>query len=42
VDWGWLYGALPSGQYRIGKEIMNFRGAGDFDKSMAYAEFTVS
>ena len=42
VDWGWLYGNLPTGQYRIGKEIMNFRGTGDFDKAMAYAEFTVS
>lgn len=42
VDWEWLYGDLPAGQYRIGKEIMHFRGAGDFDKSMAYAEFTVS
>ena len=27
--------------YRIGKEIMNFRGPGDYDKEMVYVEFTV-
>jgi len=41
VDWEWLYGALPSGEYRIGKEIMNFRKTGDYDIEMAYAEFTI-
>ena len=41
VDWEWLYGKLPSGDYRIGKEFMNFRGTGDFDKDIVYAEFTI-
>ena len=41
VDWEWLYGKLPSGDYRIGKEFMNFRGTGDFDKETVYAEFTI-
>ena len=41
VDWEWLYGELSAGQYRIGKEIMNFRGTGDFDKQMVYAEFKI-
>ena len=41
VVWEWLYGELPSGEYRIGKEIMNFRDTGDFDKQMVYAEFKV-
>lgn len=41
VDWEWLYGKLPSGDYRIGKEFMNFRGTGDFDKEIVYAEFTI-
>lgn len=41
VDWEWLYGELPAGEYRIGKEIMNFRGTGDFDKQMVYAEFKI-
>ncbi len=41
VNWEWLYGRLPAGEYRIGKEIMNFRGAGDFDQEMVYATFTI-
>lgn len=41
VNWEWLYGELPAGKYRIGKEIMNFRGVGDFDKEMVYAEFVI-
>lgn len=41
VDWEWLYGKLPSGDYRIGKEIMDFRGPGDFDKKMFYVEFGI-
>ena len=39
VDWEWLYGNLSEGDYRIGKEIMDFREAGDFDKKMYYVEF---
>ena len=41
VNWEFLYGKLPAGKYRIGKEIMNFRGPGDYDKCMLYAEFTI-
>ena len=41
VDWGWLYGSLCPGHYRIGKEIMDFRGTGDYDKEMYYAEFEI-
>ena len=41
VKWESLYGELPAGIYRIGKEIMNFRGTGDYDKEMAYAEFVI-
>lgn len=41
IDWTWLYGELPPGDYRICKEFMDFRGAGDFDRALAYAEFTV-
>lgn len=41
VDWEWLYGALPAGTYRIGKEIMDFREAGDFDEAIAYALFSI-
>ena len=41
VDWEWLYGSLEPGHYRIGKEIMDFRGTGDYDKEMYYAEFEI-
>ena len=41
VDWEWLYGELSAGDYRIGKEIMDFRGPGDYDKQMLYAEFGI-
>ena len=41
VNWEWLYGELSAGEYRIGKEIMNFRGTGDFDEEMVYAEFII-
>ncbi|MBQ8280310.1 MAG: hypothetical protein IJZ23_10745 [Roseburia sp.] len=42
VDWEWLYGSLPAGHYRIGKEIMDFRGTGDYDKAFYYAEFEIN
>jgi len=41
VDWEWLYGSLPAGRYRIGKEIMDFREPGDFDEKMYYACFDI-
>lgn len=42
TDWEWLYGALTPGNYRIGKEILNFQAPGDYDKLMCYAQFTVT
>ena len=41
VDWSWLYGELAPGRYRIGKEVMDFRKAGDYDTQVYYAEFSV-
>ena len=41
VDWEWLYGELPAGEYRIGKVITNFRATGDYDEEMLYADFIV-
>lgn len=41
TDWTWLYGQLPAGTYRIGKNILNFRGPGDYDETTYYAEFTI-
>ncbi|MBP5604083.1 MAG: hypothetical protein J6X60_00865, partial [Ruminiclostridium sp.] len=42
LDWKWLYGTLPAGKYRIAKEFMDFRGAGDYDKQTFYAEFRIT
>ena len=41
VNWEWLYGQLSAGEYRIGKEISNFRGPGDYEKEIAYAYFVI-
>jgi hypothetical protein len=41
VDWGWLYGSLATGDYRIVKDILDFRKAGDYDKYYLTAEFTI-
>ncbi|MEA1962156.1 MAG: M56 family metallopeptidase [Bacillota bacterium] len=41
VDWDWLYGSLDTGEYRIVKNISDFRGTGDYDKYNLAAEFTI-
>ena len=41
INWEWLYGKLPKGNYRIAKEIMDFRESGDFDKRIFYAYFEI-
>lgn len=41
INWEHLYGKLSPGYYRIGKEIMDFKGTGDFETEMYYAEFTI-
>ena len=40
-NWSFLYGELPPGNYRIVKEIMDWREAGDFDEKWYYAEFSL-
>lgn len=42
VNWESLYSELPTGTYRIGKKIMDFRGAGDYDEREYYAQFTIA
>ena len=42
INWEWLYGELPAGEYRIGKVITNFRATGDYDEEMFYAEFVIA
>lgn len=39
LNWEWLYGKLPAGEYRVGKVIHDFRETGDFDKYAVYAHF---
>ena len=41
INWEWLYGELPAGKYRIGKEIMDFRASGDYDTEWYYTEFEI-
>nr|MBQ8251814.1 hypothetical protein [Lachnospiraceae bacterium] len=41
VNWTWLYDSLPEGEYRMAKEIMDFRQSGDYDTCITYAYFTV-
>lgn len=40
-DWNFLYGTLPVGEYRIGKEIMDFRETGNYVKEIYYAYFEI-
>ena len=42
VNWEWLYGNVPNGKYRIGKEIMDFRATGDYDKVIYFTEFEIA
>lgn len=41
VQWEWLYGELPEGTYRIIKDVMDFRGTGDFTKYYLADEFEI-
>jgi hypothetical protein len=41
INWEWLYGTLGAGEYRIGKEITNFRATGDYDSEILCAEFII-
>lgn len=41
INWEWLYGTLPVGKYRIGKEITDFRATGDYDEAVCFVEFEI-
>ena len=41
INWEYLYGTLPRGKYRIGKEITDFRATGDYDKAVYFVEFEI-
>ena len=41
TSWSYLYGSLSPGVYRIGKEITDYRGPGDYDTRDYYAVFAI-
>jgi len=41
IDWGWLLGELPKGEYKFQKGILFIRQPGDFDRYMIECEFTL-
>lgn len=41
VDWTWLYGEIPPGEYRLCKEFLDLREPGDYGRTLGYAEFTL-
>ena len=41
IDWSWLYGALSSGTYRIGKTIVDFKESGASKSHTYFAEFEI-
>ena len=42
IDWGWLYGELEPGEYRIGKGVDDFIETGVYDSYMVYARFILN
>ena len=42
VDWEWLYGTVPNGKYRIGKEIMDFIPSRDYEREVCFIEFEIT
>ncbi|WP_160289533.1 immunoglobulin-like domain-containing protein [Jeotgalibacillus alimentarius] len=42
TSWNGLYGTLKNGEYRIVKDVMDFREAGDYDKYNLAAEFEIN
>ena len=41
IDWEWLYGTLPAGDYRIAKEALFVKSQGDYDTFALYATFSI-
>lgn len=41
VEWQSLYGELPAGKYRVGKDVLNFRKTADYDRKVYYAYFEI-
>lgn len=41
MNWEFLYGELPPGYYRLSKEVMDFREAGDYDEEIYQVYFSI-
>lgn len=41
VNWNWMYGELPAGEYRIVTDVIDYRAPGDFDKYYLAEEFEI-
>lgn len=41
VNWEWIYGKLPAGEYRIGKQFLCLRDTGETEQEVIYANFTI-
>lgn len=41
TSWSYLYGSLSPGTYRISKEVMDYRGPGDYDTQNYSAVFAI-
>ncbi len=41
VNWEYVYGELPAGHYRIGKEISDWIAPGEYEKATYVLEFTI-
>lgn len=42
IEWEWLYGKLNSGEYRLIKNVLDFRASGDYDKHNLAIEFELT
>jgi Big-like domain-containing protein len=42
VDWKWLFDSLNTGEYRIVKDVSDFRKTGDYDTYFLTAEFSIT
>lgn len=41
INWGWIFGELPPGTYRLIKEFMDFRGTANYDTFDYWVEFEI-
>jgi len=42
IDWQWLFGQLPLGEYKIQKDVLFIREPGDYDRFVVDQYFTIA